>query len=380
MFEVYFLFSGLTVISKDQILINTQDGRLSILTIENKKITSEEIKTDLPKTYSQYLGLADSWNKILFATVTSPNAMYDHLVVREPSTLYIFSIESHHFDPFEVLQKNETSSLLNHWDCITAIGMKLSKSLISLESINKIPNNFESLSVYNLRIIMWLSVLANVFQKKKSQVDFSEVSDELIEIRSLISLYSASAYLIAIATKSDISAEQRLAARFLRTYLEVYVAGEMDEEETTACRNAQRALKFSCKIETFGPEVCTLCKKAIVDLPWKMKKCPSGHKLPRCAVTLLQITSEKYRSCPICKQIFHLCLDEEYPEGPRCLFCDVPVLYDFRVFGSVDSGRKNFSQRKVSKLRSSDLEDGIDDDDEKGNGRKSGSFRNEEAW
>ena len=376
-------FAGLSIISENKILIYTQDGKLFLIKVKNQNITSEAIKTDLPKTHAQFLGLTNSWNKVLFATLTSPNSVYDHLVVREPSTLHIFSLESPKFDPLIILENNESISIFNHWDCLSAIGMKLYKSIISINSIQKIPHNFESLPVYKLRILMWLSVLSNVFESKRSLTDFSNVSEELVEIRSLITLYSASAYLISTAGKSQISAEQRLSARFLRTYLEVYIAGEIDEEETPACRNAQRALKFSCKIEPSGPETCNLCKKIIADLPWKMEKCPSGHKLPRCAVTLLQITSVRYQSCPICKQIFHSCLDEEYPEGPKCLFCDVPVLHDSRVFGSVNRERQNFSQRRILKFRGSEQEEGIEDDpDERGmfNGKKSGSFRNDEAW
>ncbi|XP_033207538.1 uncharacterized protein LOC117167060 isoform X2 [Belonocnema kinseyi] len=359
-----FSITGLSIISENETLIYTQDGKLSLVKVENQKMTSQAITTDLPKTHAQFLGLANSWNKVLFATLTSPNSMYDHLVVREPSILHIFTLESPKYDPLKILENNETSSMFNYWDCLSAIGMKLHKSLIPVNSIKKIPYNFEYLPVYKLRVLMWLSVLSNVFENKKSLLDFSNVSEELIEIRSLISLYTASAYLISIAGKPQVTAQQRLSARFLRTYLEVYIAGEIDEEETPACGKSQRALQFSCKIEPSGPETCNLCKTTIVELPWKMEKCPSGHKLPRCAVTLLQITSVRYRCCPICKQIFHSSLDEDYPEGPKCLFCDVPVLYDSRVFGTADRDKKNFSQRKVLNFRGSEQEEGMEDDQE----------------
>lgn len=355
-------FLGVSVIEENHFLIYSQDGKLFSTNIENGELRGKLIKTDLPQSYSQYLGLSNSYNKVLFATVTSPNSMYDHLVVREPSILHIFSINNLRQNPLMILNENETNSLLNYWDCFMVIGLKLSKSLIPLSSIQKIPKNYESLPVYKLRVLMWLLVLADVHKRKKSLLDFSSVSDELLEIRSLITVYTASNFLMSIGGKPQSTHEQRLCARFLRTYLEIYIAGEEGEIETLACKSADRALKLSCKVELYGSEVCNLCKKVIADLPWKTEKCPTGHILPRCAISHLQITSVRYRSCPICKQIFHSCLDDEYPEGPKCLFCDIPVLHDSRVFGSVDRDRTNLSKRRSLRLRNNEPEDGGEDD------------------
>lgn len=359
-----FSITGFSMIDENQFLIYSQDGKLFLTKIENEKINVELIKTDLPKLYSQYLGLSQSYNKVLFATVTSPNSMYDHLVVREPSIFHVFCIDSEKFNPLTILKQNTTKTLLNHWDCFMVIGLKLFKNLISVNTIDKTPINFESLPVYELRVLMWLLVLADVYKRKKSLFDFLNVSEELLEIRSLITIYTSSSYLMMIGTKTCKSHEQRLCTRFLRTYLEIYIAGEDEELEMPVCQSADRALKFTCKVEVSGSEVCNLCKNVIVDLPWKTEKCPTGHKLPRCAITFLQITSVRYRSCSICKQIFHSCLDEEYPEGPKCLFCDIPVLHDSRVFGSVDRDRTNFSKRLSTRLKNTEGDEGGEDDAE----------------
>ncbi|XP_051155751.1 uncharacterized protein LOC127278203 [Leptopilina boulardi] len=357
-----FSITGFSMIDENQFLIYSQEGKLFLTKIENEEIQGRLIKTDLPKSYSQYLGLSHSYNKVLFATVTSPNTMYDHLVVREPSTFHIFSIDGEKFNPLEILKQNKTNSLLNYWDCFMVIGLKLIKNLITVNSIDKIPKHFESISVYELRVLMWLLVFADVYRRKKSLIDFSNVSDELLEIRSLITIYTSSSYLMAIGGKTQNSHEQRLCTRFLRTYLEIYIAGEEEELEMPVSQCADRALKFTCKVEVSGSEVCNLCKNVIVDLPWKTEKCPTGHKLPRCAITFLQITSVRYRSCPICKQIFHSSLDDEYPEGPKCLFCDIPVLHDSRVFGSVDRDRTNFSKRLSTRLKNAEQDEGGDDE------------------
>ncbi|XP_024939468.1 uncharacterized protein LOC107266451 isoform X2 [Cephus cinctus] len=343
-----FSISGLTVTGKDQAYITTQDGALISLYIQNTKITTKRINHSTSQAQlQQYLGLSCSPNKILFVNVTSPNSMYDHLVIREPSKVSLFTLEAKEFDPVSLLYENPSRTLKNHWDCLETIRLTAAKSENFSKVFPKVPTNLESLPLYELRIAMWISTMLDIC-KKKDLLKRSQIVVEISEAQPLVFIHCAIDILERLKKKTSLSKDNKICIRLLRSYLEVYLAGEEDDEDTNLTQLVKETLKDTAHMSTPENELCTLCGEVISDLSWNVTRCPSGHQIPRCARSLLQISSVQYRSCPFCGLLLHPWLDEEYEE-PLCPYCQVPALYDGRVLSVSDTNGipfLNLSERR----------------------------------
>ncbi|XP_011140872.2 uncharacterized protein LOC105184042 [Harpegnathos saltator] len=353
-----FNITGISSITAEKFLISTQQAHIFILDTRSNDLMCIDITTHLPQMRVQYLGLAHSPNKVMFINITSPNMVFDHLLVREPTTIHIFALKGATWDPLAII--NSSTNLKNIWDCIEVLRVKAAKaedpSTVLCPTINKL----ESSPLYDLQISMWLTVMINVCKVKKSipsmdHIRQSKISQEL----PLIFIHSACAYLNNLVRRKVID-EQKRAATLLRKYLKVYLANEAnekDERDEKARQCAREALKKTnyCTIVT---DKCDLCREKIDDLSWAVTSCPSGHKLPRCAMTLLQIMSLEYLVCRICGQMFHSCLMQENEE-PCCQFCDIPLVHSEYALDLETSelyGR-NLSQLRVNVAESSKEQD-----------------------
>lgn len=348
--------SGLSFITAERFLISTQDGHICVVDTKSDDLICTDITSHLPRTRVQYLGLAHSPNKMMFVNITSPNMVFDHLVVREPSAIHIFTLKGAEWNPLSVI--NNSTNLANIWDCMEMLRVKAAKA----ENPTTVlcPNiKLESLSLYDLQISMWMTVMINVCKMKKpipniDHIRQSKISREL----PLIFVYSTCAYLGNLRKKEEgeeitLSDNQKLAVSLLRKYLKMYLEeeeknNEKDEREKKACQLARETLEVTTSCTTII-EKCNLCQETIDELAWNVTSCPLGHKLPRCTITLLQITSLEYLVCRICGQMFHLCL-KQVSQKPCCQFCDIPLLHNEYAFDVEESelyGR-NLSQLRVN--------------------------------
>ncbi|XP_011310175.1 uncharacterized protein [Fopius arisanus] len=370
-----FCISGILLLNNSEAMVSTQNGSLHHINLDSTPLKRTLIGHDMKYVRTQYLGLARSLSGATFVNVTSPSTAYDHLCNREPSNLQFFILKSPEFDPLCRLEKSE-SNLHAYWDCLEMIRIKSAKADAD-NQYPKIPQELDqSLSIHQLRIIMWLTLITEVVKKKKLIRKIDNVVGEISEAQPLIFVYTLSEHMIKLAKKKVLSDNQRLSIHFLRLYLEVFLAGEEDEsnQNNKAIRHAKDAMDVTSNMELIETETCNLCGEIVTELPWNISSCPRGHQLPRCALTLLQITSLKYRSCPVCGRIFHPTLDDEYEEI-KCLYCDVPVIFDARVLGIYDEVEKskNLSARPIWDIPIYKRFEGETGEKEKGNeGRQEG--------
>ncbi|XP_014488626.1 PREDICTED: uncharacterized protein LOC106751890 isoform X2 [Dinoponera quadriceps] len=356
-----FNITGINSITAQKFLISTQDAHVFVVDIQSDELVLTNITTHLPQTRVQYLGLAHSPNKVMFVNITSPSMSFDHLVVKEPSTIHVFALKS--VDPLPIV--NNSTSLTNIWDCMEMLRVKAAKAEDPSTVLCTTTTTEKPESLHNLRVSMWMTVMMNVCKVKKpipniDHIRQSKISREL----PLIYVHFACAYLDNLTKKgsrkrkSILSNDQKIAIGLLRKYLNIYLTNEdnddeEDERDEKARRCARETLKATASCITMM-EKCNLCCETINELSRDVTSCPSGHKLPRCAITLLQITSLEYRVCRICGQMFHSCL-EQVSQEPCCQFCDVPLLYNeyaLDVEGSELYG-KNLSQLRVNIVESS---------------------------
>ncbi|KAL6438942.1 hypothetical protein ACFW04_003766 [Cataglyphis niger] len=347
-----FNISGISPITAQQFLITTQDNQFFIIDIQSNNLVISDIKNHLSQTSVQSLGLAHSPNKVMFINITSPKATYDHLVMREPSVVHIFNLKGV-CNPLYII--NNSTNLINVWDCMEVLRLKASKAEDPSTVLCPITENLESLSLYNLQLSMWMTVMINVCTTKKPIPNMDHIQEcKMTRALPLIFLYSACTYLDNSTKKSTLSKDQTLAVSLLRRYLEVYLAAGDEKKDDIAYRRAQETMNAtaSCPNQI---EKCNLCGETIDEL-WNVKSCSRGHKLPRCTTTLLQVTLLDYYVCSICTRIFHPCLKETYAE-PQCQFCDMPILRNFHAFDIEESklyGR-NLSRQRITDTDSREL-------------------------
>ncbi|KAH0554131.1 uncharacterized protein LOC123264203 [Cotesia glomerata] len=347
------LISGLTLINNEQLLISTQDSKMYLVTLTESDLITEGINHEMKASKVNFLGLAHAPSGATFVNVTSPNVLYDHLVNREPSTVYFFNFKGDQWDHWKVLNK-EGITLGDHWDCLEAIRIRASRDPTPEQILPAIPEDIESLSTHGLRIVMWLTLITEVMKNKKLIKKIDNFVGEISEAQPLIFVNSATEFMIKIAKKTLLSNELKLCIHFLRLYMEVFLAGEDEStDKNSAVRQATDALRATAKLDLIEEEYCNLCGEMVTDLPWNKPTCPKGHQLPRCAITLLQITCLKYRNCPNCGRIFHPLLDDEF-DDVKCLYCDIPAIYDNRIVSVGDEVEKNY--RNLSLRPLSDLE------------------------
>ncbi|CAD1479236.1 unnamed protein product [Heterotrigona itama] len=327
-----FTISGIICISENYALVTTENGLMFPVNIEEGQFLKTKVNNKLSQNHVRYLGLAHSPSCVIFVKVTSPDTIYDHLVQKEPTKIHMFCLKNRNWDPSVILNERKQERLEQFWDCLEAIRMKAVKASNPSTVLLKIPSNLESLSLHELRVAMWSSVMMKICEKRKIIQGVGNITGEISEAQPLIFIHTACNYLTHLESKSFLSEQQKLSMRLLRMYLEIYIAGEEKggEKITLFSKRVKDVLKRTSGFDLDNNEVCNLCGKVINELSWKVTKCTEGHILPRCAITLLQITTVQYRICPICGLIFHPCLDQEFEET-RCLFCDIPTLEEYRV-------------------------------------------------
>ncbi|XP_015434141.1 PREDICTED: uncharacterized protein LOC107189957 [Dufourea novaeangliae] len=328
-----FMISGLTFTSVDYALVTTENNSMFAIDLQENKFLNIKVKNVLQQAQVRYLGLAHSLSYVIFVTVTSPNTVYDHLITKEPSKVHFFALKNKNWDPTFILSKSKGERFEYLWDCLEIIRIKATKAVDPATVLPKVPSNLELLSLNELRLAMWTSVMMKICEKKKVIDGIGSIAGEISEAQPLIFVHTACNYLEHLENHVPLSQEQELSVHLLKMYFEVYLAGEENEEVTPLSKRVRDIVNKTSQYDRSKIESCNLCGEVIHDLSWKVVKCSQGHILPRCAITLLQITSMQYRICQICGLMFHPCLDQVF-DKTRCLFCDVPAHQENRVLGS----------------------------------------------
>ncbi|XP_008543365.1 uncharacterized protein LOC103568316 [Microplitis demolitor] len=354
-----FLISGLTSIGNNRLVVTTQNSKMYLITMKKCKLTSESISHDMKPSKVHFLGLACAPSGVTLVNVTSPNVLYDHLVNREPSTMYLFNFKDDEFDHWKVLNKDDVT-LGDHWDCLESIRIRASRDANPERIFPVISEDLESLSTHRLRVIMWLTLITEVMKNKKLVKKIDNFVGEVSEAQPLIFVHSAADFMIKISKKKLLSDDLRLSIHFLRLYMEVFLAGEDEStEKSISVKRAKNALSATAKLNLIEAEYCNLCGEMVTDLPWNKPTCPVGHRLPRCSITLLQVTCLKYRNCPNCGRIFHPLLDDEF-DDVKCFYCDIPAIHDNRIVAisnEIEENCQNLSLRPLSDQQNSKVQE-----------------------
>lgn len=338
--------TGIIPLTTQKLMISTQNSNIFIVDAQSNDLICIDMKNNLPQTRVQYLGLAYSPNKAMLINITSLSTVYDHLVVREPSTMHVFVLKDAIQDLLVVI--NNSINLISVWDCLEVLRIKAAKAEDPSIILRRIPEKLESSSLYDLQLSMWSAIMINVCTTKpQTNLNMNHIKEgKIANAFPLVYIHSICTYIDKTMKKSKLSVDQIHAVSLLKKYLSVYLENQDEKNKNVH----QRIREILNKITSHPNQIekCNLCDD-VIDEFWNTRSCSKGHKLPRCNLTLLQITSLEYRECSICGQIFHSCLEETYEEL-QCPFCDTFLLrnsYTFDIEESKLYGR-NLSQLRVN--------------------------------
>ncbi|XP_058808131.1 uncharacterized protein LOC131673824 [Phymastichus coffea] len=341
-----FSITGVSIINSNNILMVTQDGKICMVQKSHgKELTYKPLKSDIAKDALQYLGLISSRNKLLHILVSSPAVMYDHLRNREPTNLCFFTL--HDLQSQNVindLYNNEEQSLIDYWDYLELIKVSAVKRGM-LPAINYKIENLDFMSLYELKVTYWNINIMETVRKKNSPDEDYRQPKEIEQVKTYIFFYSASMYLQHLTRLPTLTDNQKLSMSLVRNHLDIWYAGEEEETETPLSLTVKEILEATGAFDLIQQEKCNFCEELITE-PWALS-CLQGHKLPRCALTRLQVTCTKYRTCPICQEVYHPCLDDEMSEV-KCIYCDIPVVYMYlKIDPQLLTSTRNLSKVKL---------------------------------
>ncbi|XP_017875456.1 uncharacterized protein LOC108622234 [Ceratina calcarata] len=344
-----FTISGMICISKDCALVTTENGCMFMVNAEGDQFSTTKLDNKSSQANLRHLGLARSPNSVILINVTVPATTYDHLSVKEPSKMQVFVLKNEEWNPLSLLTRLKNERFKHAWDCLEVLRIRATRVSDPQEVLPKLPSNLKSLTLHELRIAMWTSMMIEICDKKKIIQGIGSIVGEISDAQPLIFLYTACDYLAILERKAFISTEQTLSVSLLKHHLNTYLAKNNDDSQLSNL--VRTTLSKLSRFDSSHKETCNLCGITIESPSWKVTMCSQGHLLPRCAITLLQITMMNYKKCPICGLIFHHCLEDVYGET-RCLYCDVPALEDNRLIGS----RSVPVDKSLSKPRGNNLE------------------------
>ncbi|KAJ8668844.1 hypothetical protein QAD02_000103 [Eretmocerus hayati] len=354
-----FSITGVSLLDFSTVLVATQDGNLCLV----KKITDEgewtckSIKNCSIRNDVQYLGVASSKNKILHAVMTSPRYLYDHLVDREPSCINFFYLENSSIEnPLTILFREK--NLSEYWDCLELVKINALKYNQQPKLPLGMEPDFESMPLQKLKVIYWIMIINETYRKKCFPLEQSDLIEDIELCRHNIFLRFALHYLKILIHKNQLSDLQKLCMHLLVRQFNSYLSPKEKSNNSAIVESMREVMREASKLNLPTEEKCNLCNEVITEL--NALSCPTGHLISRCAITCLQVTCTRFRSCMTCQEIFHPSLDAELKKV-RCLYCDLPAQYKSRnIDPAVLNSKKNLS-KKVHIAGSKDLKDDCGD-------------------
>lgn len=308
--NITLLFLGLTFTHNNDILITTQDGYLHYLKSSSEGFICQTLTNQTEKKTYQYLGLLGSPNNLYYVTISSPNTLFDHLKNRDPSNLTFFYLHNEVNSICHELFENQENSICKLWDYFELIKTSVYKFNAEMNCPSSLDTRF--INPFKLKCLYWLSHINEAYFQKIESGIYVEL-EKSVEIKTLIFVHSACDYL---------QKEPGINHQLLR-----YLKNWLNEEEimvSPLLSKVKATLSQATQTQFPEHERCELCNSELEG--FLATNCPMGHMLLRCSKTLMQISGVKFRTCKVCKSVYHSSLGEM-----NCIYCDTVVLYDERV-------------------------------------------------
>ncbi|XP_046390790.1 uncharacterized protein LOC124159194 isoform X1 [Ischnura elegans] len=338
-----FCISGCEILGNASVILASQSGSMTKVNITKAgdggiNLDAIELKSNIDLSDKLCHGFGASRNKMIGIMLNSIYKPFDHLVLRDPTTAVLFTMEFMP-NPLTLLLKNPSFSLTNHWDCVETLRVQVARGRYSTTVVNT--ENLLSQSPYQLSCSLWIYQIITKYRSQGNELS-DETSKTVRRLEDAIFAHHAIKILQNLPT-SDIksfSDSQLLSFGLFYKWMKIYLS-QSDED----MQHIRSLLHTISDLEDFSllpmEEKCDLCGGNVEMKHWKNAQCDTnisradagcqgtGHCIPRCSMSLIQCSSFPYRICRVCHALANKNL--VHTDEPICIFCHGLLQLDDRL-------------------------------------------------
>ncbi|XP_026469049.1 uncharacterized protein LOC113372929 [Ctenocephalides felis] len=313
--------TGIKRITDQEFVVSSVSGALTNIQLslnpENKlQLDRQNLTIPQDPNFGTF-GITCSKSRSIWAFFQSPLKVYDHLVLKQPSSIKFYSCKR--FNPIDTLKNNPERRLADVWECMDYVRLKVIKQ----KSLLEWPCYSKTLPIYEKKILYWLSSeLDNVVKRQARPVPFDitftkKLFDQIMAehvLKMFEGLY------IKFCAGEELSVLDLRILRNYRDFFKQYTDPEnIDHVGEELYVKLNESYEKSTAIQVDLPlEKCGWCEENLVDL-----KCPNKHLFSSCMITLLPTPEMEHLMCLVCEKIARI---ELMSTEPFCVFCDVKLI------------------------------------------------------
>ncbi|CAO1356997.1 unnamed protein product [Diamesa serratosioi] len=240
---------------------------LRVLTYTSIDYTPSEI---VLSNYAAY-GIACSKNKVLFYIALHPKKAYDHLVMKQPSCLYINLFTKN--DPYTMLIQNANHQLTDYSDCLELIRYLGSINVETLKPLEEMKFQVElnGKFLYYLKLQQLVENSKQTYYSRRSEFIsdvFAERSVMVLKTIKVIRTFFLLKVLVSKQEKEKLPEIVMKSAKLLRISLRIYLedtftAEPFKEAQSMFKEEFVNLIESSKLLEELPKEICSFCMEEI---------------------------------------------------------------------------------------------------------------------
>lgn len=336
--------TGVVITGPGSFVISAREGAL--YTVECSVVDAglrtavTPVASSLNFSHNSCFGLAASEHRMIWVAASSVSKMYDHLVVKQPTTFYFLTI-TNPANAVPMLVNNADMKLTRHLDCLEILRIQCQR-LGQPPPIAVAVKDLDPLTDYQLRLSLWLSAVAISVGADGESEHTRQLKELHSRMRQLLFARHAcervERVLGAVVTRGA-SEEELNCINLLRTWMLAFAGTAVAAQHwPQTCERVRAILAGSQGLEELIKEYCHICEAEVESNwaqgeQWMFARCGRGHAVSRCSLSLLPCVTLPYYTCPTCRIPAHPAFVEE--DQPLCVFCDGILRLDESV--SLDS-------------------------------------------
>ncbi|XP_066905440.1 uncharacterized protein [Halyomorpha halys] len=318
------LITGLTDFSPTKLLVMAYSGSMYVLNLENPEPELTKEQSSLRGNHYSCNGLALSKSKTIAVIPYSVKTNYDHLTMKELCHLLWCSVAGH--SELMSIISAHTGPLSTIWDAIGLLRIEL--ILNNNDSLDSVSRWLGELSIEELDTmeieslkknlaIMRLLQLVDLNNSKYTQSQLASIEEEVQELIMSCHVFK----IITNATSEKMTKFQSKSFYLMKKWLEYIISKYQSRYNFTTTTASTLLEEFNMEKINCDKELCKICGEEIPTFTGaNTSKCPAGHEVPRCCLSLVQCGPLAYYKCFNCDVIAHPGAVSD--ENNCCIYCD----------------------------------------------------------
>jgi len=272
---------------QDKVLVCNQRSPVKLWDRKNK---SKEIELDVAREHYHCYGLGGSHNQSIFASLENISSFNDHLIMREPGRLVLWTLENQ-----KGLKQKMMRGIFGS-DMLEVYRLLLYNNKTEFESQTKLPTEETECHTE-----WW-----------HHSVILGRASQDLVQLKKVV--HHCEVVLRCQASQQVLSSPQGFYDSAARQASASFV---LAFSQNSSLR------KLASSVDTGTPWTCRICGALACDQPPHVSHviCASGHRWPRCVTTQQPVTTTCPARCSWCKAVAVRTL------ARTCSLCRGPLIH-----------------------------------------------------